>query len=138
VDFRRVIDSRRHYHAVAIALTGAVLDSTASLDRSRLTSDESGAILSEDLAHTFCVEVHASELTHPGAIESLRALLDREKPAHTVYGLSIIEPGMNIGWQAHIGVDSILGDGVPPLRLGSPLSATSLSAAAVPCTSEVA
>jgi phage tail-like protein len=116
---------------------GAVLGATASLDRSRLTADESGAILFEDLAHTFCVEVYASELTHAGALQSLREVIDREKPAHTVYRLSIIEPGLSIGWQARVGVDSILGEGLPPLRLGQPLGQSSLAATAAPCPSEV-
>ena len=117
-------------------LEGAVLGSTASLDLSRVTDDESGAMLFEDLANTFCVEVYAAELTLPGSVQSLRAVLDREKPAHTVYGLSIIEPGMTIGWQARVGIDSILGDGLPPLRLGQAMGATSLAAAAAPCTPE--
>jgi phage tail-like protein len=118
-------------------LEGAVLGSTASLDLSRVTDDDTGAMLFEDLAHTFCVEVYGSELKQGGALQSVRALLDREKPAHTVYGLSVIEPGMNVGWQARIGVDSILGNGFPPLRLGQTLGAKSLAAAAAPCTTEV-
>ena len=117
-------------------LEGAVLGSTASVDRSRVTADETGAMLFEDVAHSFCVEVYASELTQPGAVPALRALLDREKPAHTVYGLSIIQPGMSIGCHSCIGIDSILGDGLPPMRLGQAFGARSLAAAAVPCTPE--
>ncbi len=117
-------------------LEGAVLGATAEFGVSRITSDDTGAMLFEDVANRFCVEVYCSDLVQPGALQSVRALLDREKPAHTVYSLSTIEPMLRIGLQAAIGVDAIVGGGLP-LRLGQPLDATPLALAAVPCSSEM-
>jgi phage tail-like protein len=117
-------------------LEGAVLGSTAEFSLSRLTDDDSGAMLFEDVANRFCVEVYCSELTQPGALQSVRALLDREKPAHTVYSLSTIEPMMAIGWQAMVGVDAIVGGGAP-LRLGQNIDRKQLAAAAIPCANQL-
>lgn len=117
-------------------LEGAVLGSTAEFGLSRLTDDDSGTMLFEDVANRFCVEILSSELTQPRAIESVRALLDREKPAHTVYSLSTIEPIMAIGWQATVGVDAIVGGGAP-LRLGQNLDRKQLAAAAIPCGNQL-
>jgi phage tail-like protein len=115
-------------------LQGAVLGSSAIVDQARVAPDnDQGASLFEDVAHAFCVEVYASDLTRPGALQLVRQILDEEKPAHTVYGLSVIEPMMRIGAQAHIGIDSIIAAGPPPAQIGMPLGGRALGAEATLC-----
>lgn len=114
---------------------GAVLDSTATLDRSYLMrSDACGDALFEDLAHRFCVRVFCGELTRPGALDDVRAVLDREKPAHTVYHLRVIEPAMRVGSQARVGIESIVADKPPAARLGGRLDTGVLRAASQRCS----
>jgi phage tail-like protein len=43
-------------------------------------------------------------------VRRVRAILDREKPAHTYYNLHIESPTMQIGLHSTIGVDTILGN----------------------------
>ncbi len=91
--------------------SGAILDSTSVLDASNLTdsTDSFGAALFDDVAYRFCVEINAGELTQPGALATVRAVIDREKPAHTVCELCIVQPRMRVGSQSRIGIDSVIG-----------------------------
>jgi phage tail-like protein len=108
-------------------LEGAVLGSTAVVDQSHMTTGENlGAALYEDVAHRFCVHVYCSELTRPGALETVRAVIEREKPAHTAYELCVIEPAMRVGVQARIGFDTIVAAGPPPAGTGIQLNAGAL------------
>jgi phage tail-like protein len=116
------------------ALQGAVVGSTAVVDQARLApDDDQGASLSEDTAHVFFVQVHLSDLNQPGALETVRRILDQEKPAHTVYQLSVIEPLMRIGAQSRIGIDTIIAAGPPLAQIGSKLGGSVLIADAAPC-----
>lgn len=115
-------------------LQGAVLGSSAIVDQARVSpEDDRGASLYEDVAHVFCVQVYCSELNQPGALDTVRYILDQEKPAHTVYQLSVIEPRMRIGAQSRIGIDAIVAAGPPPAQIGRPLGASALAADATPC-----
>jgi phage tail-like protein len=115
-------------------LQGAVLGSSAIVDQARMAPDgDRGASLYEDVAHVFCVQVYCSDLNQPGALETVRQILDQEKPAHTVYHLSVIEPQMRIGAQARIGIDSIIAAGQPPAQIGMALGGRVLAAQAAPC-----
>jgi len=101
---------------------GAVLDSTATLDRSYLTRTEDfGAALFEDVAHRFCVKIYCAELTRSGALEDAKAVIEREKPAHTVCHVCVIEPRMRVGVQARVGIDAIVAEGPEPAHLGMKL-----------------
>jgi phage tail-like protein len=116
------------------AVQGAVLGSTAVVDQARMApDDDQGASLFEDVAHLFCVQVYCSDLSQPGALDTVRQILDQEKPAHTVYRLSVIEPRMRIGAQSRIGIDSIVADGPPTAQIGMPLGGRTLAADAAPC-----
>ena len=95
--------------------------------------DDRGASLYEDVAHVFCVQVYASDLNSPGALDTVRQILDQEKPAHTVYQLSVIEPRMRIGAQARIGIDTIVAAGPPAAQLGMPLGGRALASDAAAC-----
>jgi phage tail-like protein len=116
---------------------GAVLGTSATLDRSHLArGDDFGAALFEDVAHRFCVHVFCAELTRPSALEDVRAVIEREKPAHTTYHLCVIEPRMRVGAQARVGIDAIVGQGPPAAQLGMVLGLGTLAAAAEPCRIE--
>jgi phage tail-like protein len=113
---------------------GAMLNSTSVLDGSNLagTSDPFGAALFDDVAYRFCVEVNAGELNRPGALAALRAVIDREKPAHTVCELCIIPPRMRVGSQCRIGIDTVVGT-EREAQLGSRLGQSVLAASAPGC-----
>lgn len=91
--------------------SGAILDSTAILDASNITglSDPFGAALFDDVAYRFCVEINAGELTRPGALAAARAVIEREKPAHTVCELCIVQPEMRVGLR-RVGIDTVVGE----------------------------
>ena len=98
---------------------GAVLGDTAILDQSHLiTGEEFGAPLFTELAHRFSVLVPRGSVTCAGAVPRLRSLIDREKPAHTQYHLCLIEPEMRVGFQARLGVDTLVAGPPASLRLG--------------------
>ena len=91
---------------------GAAVGMSATLDQSHLTTaDNFGGALFDDVAHRFCVHVYCAELRHPGTLDTARAVLEREKPAHTEYHLCVIEPRMRVGAQARIGIDAIVAQG---------------------------
>src|SRR6185503_4858023 len=99
---------------------GAVVGSTATLDYSNLiTNEEFGSPLFESVAHQFTVQIHRSDLSCPETMARVRAVLDREKPAHTDYHLCTIEPRMRVGFQARLGIDAVIGGGREDIRLGS-------------------
>jgi phage tail-like protein len=113
---------------------GAVVGTSATLDQSHLTSaDTFGSALFEDVAHQFCVQIYCAELTRPGALDAARAVLERERPAHTAYHLCVIEPRMRVGAQARIGIDAIVAEGPSPMQTGLTLGLATLAAEAVPC-----
>ena len=98
---------------------GAVLGSTATLDYSTLiTNEEFGSPLFEDVAHQFTVQIYRSSLMRAETISEVRAVLDREKPAHTDYHLCVIEPRMRVGFQAAVGIDTVVGGSAEDIKLG--------------------
>jgi phage tail-like protein len=99
---------------------GAVVGTSADLDESHLiTSDQFGAPLFTDIAYQFSVQVLRGQLNCPDVIARVRAVLDREKPAHTAYHLCVVEPRMRVGFQSRVGIDSVVGGGGRSLSLGS-------------------
>lgn len=115
-------------------LAGAVLGSTSTLDRSNLTSgDEPGALLFDDVAHRFCVQVYCVDLRRPGALAAAREVIEREKPAHTDYHLCVIEPRFRVGAQARVGIDAIVADGAPQAQFELRLGTATLARTAEPC-----
>ncbi|WP_046867553.1 phage tail protein [Microvirga massiliensis] len=90
---------------------GAVVGSTATLGQSTIGDwIPFGAPMFEQRAHRFCVEIWCAELSKPGARERVRATVEREKPAHTVFEIRVIEPSMRIGIQSQIGIDAIVAE----------------------------
>jgi phage tail-like protein len=82
-----------------------------------LAADEYGAPLYNESAHLFTVSIAAARLRTPTQREMLRAVIEREKPAHTDYHLCFVEARMRVGFQARIGVDSIIAGPPEPLSL---------------------
>ena len=80
-----------------------------------------------------CVRVYCGELRRAGALERVRATIEREKPAHTVYELCVIEPKMRVGVQSRVGIDSIVGQAQPPAVIGRPLNTGVLAEKDEPC-----
>ena len=89
---------------------GAVLGSSATLDASNLiTNEQFGTPLFEDTAHQFSVQVYRGQLQCDEDALEVRAVIDREKPAHTAYHLCVIEPRMRVGFQSRVGIDAVVG-----------------------------
>jgi hypothetical protein len=63
----------------------------------------------------------------------VRAVIEREKPAHTTYHLCVIEPRMRVGAQARLGIDTIVSQGPPPAGIGVALDTAVLAEQATVC-----
>jgi phage tail-like protein len=99
---------------------GAVVGTSADLDQSHLiTDDDFGSPLFTDVAYRFVVNVYRSQIMCPDSLARIRAVLDREKPAHTVYDLCIIEPDFRVGFQGRLGIDTVVAGSSRSLALGS-------------------
>jgi phage tail-like protein len=111
------------------AAQAAVLGSTAILDGSSLPAPSAGfgSVLFSDLANRFCVLIFCGELTRPGALQDAKAVIEREKPAHTVCRLCVIAAAMRVGVQAMVGVNAIVG-GRPLAETGKRLGHRVLAA----------
>jgi hypothetical protein len=101
-------------------LDGAVVGTTAILDGSYLAGEEGlGAHLYESVAHQFCVQVYERQAASPRALALVRAVVEREKPAHTAWHLCVVRPRLRVGYQASLGIDTVLGGPAPARRLGA-------------------
>lgn len=97
---------------------GAVLGAGAAVNGSYLLEGaDTGTPLFADLAHRFHVELPAAAVAEGGGEAALRALIDRERPAHTAYTLCLIGPDARVAVQSRVGIDLIVGGDRPPLRL---------------------
>lgn len=100
---------------------GAVVGTTATLDRSHLINgEEFGAPLFDDIAHRFNVLVHRRDLKCAETVRQIHEVVERHMPAHTDYHLCVIEPLMRVGYQARVGLDAVVGGPSTPTRLGDP------------------
>lgn len=98
---------------------GAVVGTTAILDHSHLITDEEfGVPLFEDVAHQFSVQVYRGQLRCAETLPQVRAVIEREKPAHTAYHLCIIEPRLRVGFQARVGIDTVVAGPPAAMKLG--------------------
>lgn len=105
-------------YLVAAEAQGAVMGTTAVLDGSHLiTQEELGAPLFSDTAHRFIAYLYRGAKYSEQAVAEVSTVLDREKPAHTHYHLCTIEPRFRVGFQARIGVDTIVAGAQRPSAL---------------------
>ena len=99
---------------------GAVVGTSAKLDQSHLIlQDETGSPLFEDVSHQFSVLVYKGQVDESNKMDQLRALIDREKPAHTSYHLCVITSQMRVGFQARVGIDTLIAGPPIPSKLDS-------------------
>lgn len=99
---------------------GAVVGTTAEVDRSHLIRDEDfGWPLFADVAHRFCVHVEAA--VDDVRLRALRAAVDEEKPAHTLAHICVLEPRTSVGFQSRVEVDMYVGAPPPTLAIGDEL-----------------
>ena len=88
----------------------AILGSTAVLDGVHLIPPEDyGEPLFGEIAHRFTVYLYQSQASEE-TLADVHQVLALEKPAHTAYAIEIIEPTMQLGLQARLGVDAVLAD----------------------------
>ena len=98
---------------------GTILGTTAILDQSQLIrDDEFGSPLFSDVAHQFSVLVPRSATMSPGALERMRTVVEAAMPAHTAYQFCVIDPLMRVGYQASVGIDTVVAGPPPSMRLG--------------------
>jgi hypothetical protein len=62
------------------------------------------------LAHQFTVVLPASVAPDEPSLATLRQLVELQKPAHTDFQLRFVRPGLRIGCQSTVGVDTLVGD----------------------------
>ena len=70
-----------------------------------------------EIAHHFTLVLPQKAAADVEALQTLRQLIDAQKPAHTRYQIRPVSPGIVIGCQSTIGVDMLLGS-PPPRPLG--------------------
>jgi phage tail-like protein len=105
-------------HLSSMEPGGAVLGSTAELDHSYLITDaQFGEPLFEGAAWQFIVEVYRGEVNTDERLQLVKEIIEREKPAHTMYRLALIDSRMRAGFQSRAGVDTIVSgtSGATPL-----------------------
>ncbi|MGW0809107.1 phage tail protein [Nonomuraea sp. NPDC002799] len=98
---------------------GSVLGSTALVDESHLLSGEEYAapLFEEAGAHRFAVRVYRGAAFSADRLRAAREVVERERPAHAAYRMSVVEPLLAIGVQATVGVDTIVGGPPATARL---------------------
>jgi phage tail-like protein len=75
-----------------------------------LASYQLGVPLFADEAYRFCVVTDAYRVREPGVLDELQRIVEREKPAHTDYRVELIVPGLRVGFQSRIGIETVIGD----------------------------
>lgn len=79
-------------------------------------SDFGMPLFSED-AHLFTVSLPAALLPTAAQRELLRRVIEAEKPAYTDYHLCFVEASMRVGFQARVGIDSIVAGPPEPMAM---------------------
>jgi hypothetical protein len=82
-----------------------------------LNKADFGMPMFSESAHLFTISVPAGALPSQGQREMLQRVIEAEKPAHTDYHLCFVEPRMRVGFQARLGIDSIVASAPPPMDL---------------------
>jgi hypothetical protein len=65
------------------------------------------------------VLVYAADVRCAATLAAVRAVIEREKPAHTMSHLCVIEAGaLQVGFQSRLGIDTVLGGELRPTAAG--------------------
>jgi hypothetical protein len=74
--------------------------------------------LVNETAHLFTAVLPPDRCVDDALRARVREVLDAEKPAHTDYHLCQTGPRMRVGFQARVGLDTLVAGGPEPMRLG--------------------
>ena len=61
------------------------------------------------LAHHFTMLLPNQAVPDADALATLQRLIEAQKPAHTQYQLQVVEPGLRMGCQSSVGIDTLIG-----------------------------
>lgn len=86
-------------------------------DSGPLAKADFGMPLFSETAHLFTVTIPAGALPEPAQRDRLRQVIEAEKPAHTDFHLCFVDARMRVGFQARIGIDSIVAGPPAPMEL---------------------
>jgi len=86
-----------------------------------LATYQIGLPLFAEEAYRFCVFVDGYRAISKETLAEIRRIVDREKPAHTDYRLGLLEADLRVGFQARVGIDSIVGGNPPGFHLAAQL-----------------
>jgi phage tail-like protein len=73
--------------------------------------------LIDETAHLFTLVLPPGRCVDDEGRARLREVVDAEKPAHADYHLCQVEPRMRVGFQARLGIDSLVAGPSEPMRL---------------------
>lgn len=62
-----------------------------------------------EFAHRFTVLLPNQAAPNGEALDTLQRLIEAQKPAHTRYEIRVVAPGLRIGCQSTVGVDTLIG-----------------------------
>jgi phage tail-like protein len=62
-----------------------------------------------EIAHHFTVFLPSAVVPEEEAVGAIRSLIDSHAPAHTQFFLRLVRPGIRIGCQSTIGIDTLIG-----------------------------
>ena len=96
---------------------GVVVGSYVVGEAGPLEASDRVTPLIDETAHLFTVVLAPGVCVDDQTWARLREVLDAEKPAHTDYHLCQVGVRMRVGFQARIGVDSLVAGATPPMRL---------------------
>jgi phage tail-like protein len=82
-----------------------------------LPVEDLGEPLFTDAAHRFLVFLPSYRAEDPALVAEVRRIIEAEKPAHTGYDLCLVRPDMRVGFQATVGLDTIVGGPPELMRL---------------------
>lgn len=82
-----------------------------------LAAAEFGVPLFNDSAHLFTVIVPAAQALTLAQRQAIRRIIEAEKPAHTDFHLCFVAAKMQVGFQARLGIDSIVAGPPDPMLL---------------------
>ena len=121
----------RHYSSKQIIPSLAVTNSTQSLFIGEKPFDPPA----HQISHWFTVVLPTSVVPDQAAYDTILAIINAQKPAHTGFRVCLFAPGLRIGKQSSIGVDTWLGHypkaSVGQFTLGQAAQLSSLSSPGV-------
>lgn len=98
-----------------------MVGSTVVGESGPLAASGFGTPLFGHTAHLFTVVLPAAQVPAASQREKIKSIIEAEKPAHTDYHLCFVEPRMRVGFQARVGIDSIVAGPPEPMDMSGSL-----------------